>query len=110
MAGNAEEIIIPIAIDKTKTPEQFLTTGNLSLICEGNPNYKIWPQWEKDLMNEKVKSYYCNFPLISETFTLNQLRGTPSFIIFDEKKVILNSLFGYQNIENLQSKLIQYLN
>ncbi len=105
-----QKVHFPIAIDKTKTPEQFLTTENLSLICESNPNYKIWPQWEKDLMHEKVKSYYDNFPLISVTFTLNQLRGTPSFIIFDDKKIIVESFFGYQDIENLQSKLIQHLN
>ncbi|WP_264554332.1 hypothetical protein [Flavobacterium sp. N503310] len=57
----------------------------------------------------KIKSYYSEMPLIAETFTINQLQGTPSFIIFDDNYNILGHHFGHINEETLKTRLEHFL-
>ncbi len=102
------KIKFPVASDKLKEPNQFLTESNLHIICNSNPNYSIWPDWEKQEMRQKVKSYYNQFPVIAQTFTLNQLQGTPSFVIFDKNYNIVKSFFAYQKLEVLDAELKKY--
>jgi hypothetical protein len=102
------KINFPVAYDKLKEPNQFLTENNLTLICNSNPNYSIWPDWEKQVMRQKIKSYYYQFPKIAETFTLNQLQGTPSFVFFNEKYDLVKTFFDYQELEILDAVLKKY--
>lgn len=94
-----------VAFDETITAKEFLQKENIEVICKTNPTYANWPEWQKDAMHEKIIQYYSQFELIGKTFTLNQLMGTPSFIVFDKNKVIRKSLFGYQSAEII-SKVI----
>lgn len=83
----------PIGIDAMmKASEKELLIEN---ICNLNPNYKIWSDYDKNLMNEKVNHYLNQQEKISMTFTANQFKGTPSIALFNEKHEILGSWFGH---------------
>lgn len=77
-------------------------------ICETNPNVKIWPEFEKANLRTKIISYLNQLEKVPLTFTLNQLQGTPSFIIFNDSYDILYQAFGYVNREEIADKIAQF--
>lgn len=98
----------PVAFDKVMDALSFLSHDNIELICNTNPNYSIWPEWEKRAMHERIIQYYKQAPLVAPTFTLNQLQGTPSFVMFDKNYNKLQTFFGYQKLDLLDSELTKY--
>lgn len=99
----------PIAFDTITASEQLVNSNKIELICNAIPNFEKFSESEKEIVLSKIKSYYADVPLIAETFSLNQLQGTPSFIIFDNHYNILGSYFGYQNEDILKTKLEYFL-
>ena len=95
----------PVAFDSVIHSNQFIDSNKIELMCSAIPNFADFTEKEKEILAGKVKSYYSHIPLIAETFTLNQLKGTPSFIIFDENYNMLASYFGHQNNGILKTKL-----
>jgi hypothetical protein len=95
----------PIAFDTITSSEQLLNSDRIELICNIIPNFENFSENEKETLLTKIKSYYSQIPVIAETFTLNQLQGTPSFIIFDDNYNILGVYFGHQNEDILKTKL-----
>lgn len=95
----------PIAFDTLTSSEQLLHSDKIELICNIIPNFENFLENEKEILLTKIKSYYEHIPVIAETFTLNQLQGTPSFIIFDDNYNILGVYFGHQNEGLLKTKL-----
>ncbi|MBE8724403.1 hypothetical protein [Flavobacterium hungaricum] len=100
-----EKIIFPAAFDTVVSSEQFINSNKIALITDIIKNIPNSSEQEKEALGEKVKAYYSGMPLIAETFTLNQLQGTPSFIIFDDHYSILGHHFGHINEEVLKNKL-----
>ena len=98
----------PVAFDTITPYEQFINSNKIELICNAIPNFANFSENEKEIILLKVKSHYSEIPLLAETFTINQLQGTPSFIIFDDNYNILGLYFGYQNEDILKTKL-EYL-
>jgi hypothetical protein len=105
----SEKLNFPVAFDIITTSEQFINSNKIELMCNAIPNFTRFSEIEKELLITKVKAHYSQIPLIAETFTLNQLRGTPSFIIFDENYTILGSYFGHHNEGVLQAQLEKLL-
>lgn len=101
--------IFPTAFDSMVTSEQFINSNKIKLICNSIPNFSSFSEIEKETILRKVKSHYSDIPLLAETFTLNQLKGTPSFVIFDDNYTILGQHFGHINEEILQTKLEYFL-
>lgn len=99
----------PIAFDNLITSEELINSNKIELICNDIPNFTNFSETEKEILIRKVKSYYAQIPVLAETFTLNQLQGTPSFIIFDDQYTILGVYFGHQNEDVLKTKLEQLL-
>ena len=95
----------PIAFDTITASEQLLNSDKIELICNIIPDFENFSENEKETLLTKIKSYYAQIPVIAETFTLNQLQGTPSFIIFDDNYNILGVYFGHQNEDVLKTKL-----
>ena len=95
----------PIAFDSMTPSEEFINSNKIELMCSAIPNFTNFSEIEKEIIVTKVKSHYSQLPVIAETFTLNQLRGTPSFIIFDDNYNMLGSYFGNQNEDILKTKL-----
>lgn len=99
----------PVGFDKMTPCAELLNSNKIELMCSAIPNFANFSQTEKEILVAKVKSHYAQLPVIAETFTLNQLRGTPSFIIFDENYDISGVYFGHQNEDILKTKLEQLL-
>ena len=102
------KILFPVAFDALKPTNEFLTTENVQAICNKNPNFTLLSAEEKLTMLNSVKTYCGSLPFIAKTFTLNQLSGTPSFIIFDNEYNLLQSFFGHEYKEVIEIFLIHY--
>lgn len=95
----------PVAFDRMTSSEQFINSDQIESMCNAIPDFANFPESEKESILLKVKSYYAQMPVLAETFTMNQLKGTPSFIIFDDNYKILAHYFGHQNEDVLKKKL-----
>ncbi len=95
----------PVAFDRLVKPVEFLTEGNLALISGRIPEFAHAPRAVQEDWTNRVKAYYGAIALIAETFTLNQLKGTPSFILFDDRHTVLDSVFGVQDDQTMNAKL-----
>ena len=98
-------IDFPIAMDKIMNNSEDLEKAILH-ICTINPNYTSFSYREQLLFKAHVKAYFEKLEIISMTFTLNQLKGTPSFILFDDNYEILYHKFGHIH----SNELITHLN
>ena len=105
VSNYSERLNFPIGFDRMTTSEEFIDSGKIELMCNAVPNFAAFSATEKEILIKKVKDYYSQIPLIAETFVLNQLKGTPSFVIFDDNYTILAHYFGHQNEEVLKAKV-----
>lgn len=103
------KIKFPVAFDKLTNAGEFLTDENTKLVCKQNLNFNLLSSEEHQTMFNSVKEYYNQYSHIAETFTLTQLPGTPSFVIFDSHYNILQSLFGHQDKDLIELFLQHYL-
>ncbi len=77
-------------------------------ICTLNPNFKIWPEFEKTKLRQQIISYLNRLEKVPLTFTLNQLQGTPSFIVFNKAYEVLFHTFGHIEYEEIANKIAQF--
>ncbi|NAS31828.1 hypothetical protein GTQ40_12645 [Flavobacteriaceae bacterium R38] len=99
-------IDFPIAMDGIINSKEFITPENIELLCNLNPNYSHWTPEEQGILKHQVHKYLNTLQKISYTFTLNQLKGTPSFIIFDNDLNIQDSWFGHKSKNEIESLLL----
>lgn len=103
------DLDFPIAMDKMDGTNTVDLNYAVNAICAINPNYAIWPEFEKKALQNKVKNYLNSLEKIAFTFTLNQLRGTPSFVLFNSEYEILNEWFGHVPYEEMKRKITHFL-
>ncbi len=102
-----ENIDFPVAMDRRLENEEDLDKMATNL-CVQNPNYQIWPVTEQKIFRTKVVNYLKGLEVISLTFTLNQMRGTPSFVLFNDSYEILDQWFGHKKPEEIQTLLTRH--
>ncbi len=83
----------PISMDKKMEASQLEEVT--SAICQLHPQYTILNNADQKKAYLNVKSYLQKIPEVSLTFTSNQFRGTPTFILFNDKNELLHSWFGH---------------
>ena len=103
------QLEFPVAFDRLVKPAEFLTEANLALISDRIPAYAEAPKAVQEEWITRVRSNYMGLAFVAETFTLNQLRGTPSFILFDAEFTVLDHVFGHQDIEVMHARLAKLL-
>ena len=101
-----KKIHFPVAFDRLVPAADFLTDNNLALIFRESPAYQAADEETQGLIRTELSSYYNRLEFIASTFTLNQLKGTPSFVVFDEENQVLGSFFGREGYAELEA-LIQ---
>lgn len=97
-----EPIDFPVGMDVEaglNTPEAIDT------ICNLNPNFQIWPPFEQEAMRGKVREYLTQSEHLHYTFTLNQFKGTPSFVLFDDQMRVHEQWFGHREPEAISALL-----
>ena len=97
----------PVAMDSFKENTDNLD-DEAEKICNIQPNYSLWPDFEKKELQERVKVYLNSLEKIALTFTLNQLKGTPSIILFNDSYEILKEWFGHVPYELVSEKVTQF--
>ncbi len=102
------KILFPVAFDVLAPANEFLTEENIYRICRRNRNFETLSSEKQQTLLKSVIHYYSSLPYIAETFTLNQLKGTPTFIIFDKNYNILQSFFGHQEGDLIELALRYY--
>lgn len=100
----------PIAMDALEDELQEQDFNNAAVkICILNPNYNLWPVFEKETLQKRVVAYLKSLDKIALTFTLNQFKGTPSFVLFNDNHEILEEYFGHISYEQLASKINNFI-
>jgi hypothetical protein len=102
-------IPFPVAMDKLLSPADFANSFNIEFICQEIPKYESLSKQEQEILQLTVKQHFLQFEKVSYTFSINQLRGTPSWILFNEKQEILAQWLGHQSIEKVQKIIDLYL-
>ena len=95
----------PVAFDKMSATNDFLQEENLTYLTNTLAGSTLLTPAKQTILHQNIKHHYQRYPTIAETFTLNQLRGTPSFIIFKDNFEILAHSFGHQSVQNLEQLL-----
>ncbi|MEL7002350.1 MAG: hypothetical protein AAFN93_06395 [Bacteroidota bacterium] len=103
-----KSIDFPVAYDYKESAD-FINNETVALLCEANPNYKVWPEYDRELMRKNVRNYLRKMPFISHTFTINQFRGTPTFVLFDNDYNIYQEWFGHQTPEETVRLIEEWL-
>ncbi|WP_103866133.1 hypothetical protein [Aquimarina sp. I32.4] len=99
-----KNIDFPVAMDQM-ADESFDFSIAAAKICQINPNYKIWPEFEQRALLKKVIEYLKSQEKIALTFILNQLKGTPSMLVFNDSYEILFEQFGHVEDTVITTKL-----
>jgi len=90
------QINFPIGLDaQVKEFDQLEKMAHR--ICQINPNYRTWPEFEQQALQNRVLEYLTQLERVPATFTANQFRGTPTIVLFNEGCQILQSWFGHVN-------------
>lgn len=102
------DIDFPIAMD-VLSDKAFITQENIAYIGNHFPNYGHASTIERQQFDLKIKDYLSMNPIIPVTFTLNQFRGTPTFVLFDEEHNILEHWFGHKPHEEVEYLIKKHL-
>ncbi len=104
-----QNIDFPIAMDRMQNKADFISDENIESICRLNPNYDIWPDFEQKQLHENIEKYLEQQSNIPSTFTLNQFRGTPTFVVFNEEYSVLEHWFGHKTPQEINEILNKWL-
>lgn len=97
-------IDFPIAMDKIEANVSQMEAAVLS-ICASVPSYSLWPAFEKEAFRKKVIAYLEAQEKTALTFTLHQLKGTPSYLLFNSKNEILGEWFGHLSQQEISERI-----
>lgn len=104
-----QPIDFPVAMDKhagNESEHQFLAEK----LALRYPEYSGLEQHQQQSIIHAMKNHLKDQPLVSLTFSLNQLRGTPSFVVFNNNFEIVEEWFGHKPIQEFHSILEQLKN
>lgn len=103
------KIEFPVTFDQMLSQKELTSEKNVNSFCSRYSNFHRLPQNEQQEAKESVINYFRHFDQVGSTFALNQLRGTPSFVLFDRDFVVLNSSFGNQSFTNFKEMINGFL-
>ncbi len=85
----------PVAMDKIMDASYPIEKA-VAQIASKNHEFVNYSKQEQEQILFKIHEYLTQIPIVSLTFTLNQFRGTPSFVIFDNNYKIITQWFGHK--------------
>ncbi|MCL6266789.1 hypothetical protein [Flagellimonas myxillae] len=101
-------INFPITMD-VLSDASFINPENITHIGNHFPNYSDASIEEQKQFDQNIKDYLNRNPIIPVTFTLNQFRGTPTFVLFDQENTILDHWFGHRPVEEIETIIKHWL-
>ena len=105
-----QKVLFPVFFDHQSSPKQFLSDLNLDIIQQKlTPSINTTtPEVQADF-RQRLIAHYERFPQISHTFSLNQLPGTPTLVIYNQQCEIIHLKFGQQSPELIDTWLSDLL-
>lgn len=86
-----ERLLFPVAMDHQWGSQQFQTEDHLKQATGVLPDYLL--------------QHIYSLPVISHTFWLNEFRGTPTMLIFDQEYNILEHWFGHVHLDQIDAAI-----
>lgn len=105
----AQAIDFPVATDRLTTGTELATEAGVESVCRSHPDYAHFEEAEKHEWRRRVAAHLHSIPQTSATFTLNQMHGTPSVLLFDEKLVLLDAWFGHKAERDIAAVVERWL-
>lgn len=105
-----QPIEFPVAVDLFTTGTELATDAGVESVCRSLPEYNHVDEAKKDEWRQSIASHLRSIPKTSATFTLNQMPGTPSFLLFDENLVLLDGWFGHKEEREIGNIVERWLN
>ncbi len=63
---------------------------------------------DREVGTRSIKKYLSEQEKVYKTFAVNQFRGSPSFVLFDNDYHIIEKWFGHTTKENIEEKISDY--
>lgn len=99
-------IPFPVAFDQLGEGKVIFTEADVNVLCETYPEASLWTEPELMQAQAQVRNYLFSQAIASYTFTLNQMAGTPSWVLFDKEYNVLASWFGYKPDESTEDMIL----
>lgn len=106
----SQAIDFPIAVDRLTTGAALATPENIEFLCETISGGLIHEDRlsvvDRDVLRQRANAYLQRHSQTSATFTLNNLSGTPTFLLVNRNLQLLEQWFGHVPEANI-TKLIE---
>ncbi len=96
-------IEFPIAFDALGQGSELFTDEDIEHVCQLTPTLQQPSSELKEQTRLRIMQFLHGRSLAAYTFTVNQLRGTPSWILFDADFTILAQWFGHKSETEMMS-------
>ena len=107
--ANGQPIQFPIAFDQVGEAATLFDDADVEHICRQTPTFGTMDVAAQARLRHRVKQVLQNQALSARTFRLNQLQGTPSWLLFDGDSKILAQWFGHRAEAEVEAMLTQVL-
>jgi len=97
------KITFPILMDALMGPDRIEETAHA--ILEQHHSYDQFAEGEKKAAAMRIISQLQKQSDVYMTFTINQFRGSPSFVLFNKDYEILEQWFGHTSQEDINERI-----
>jgi hypothetical protein len=103
-----QAIDFPIAVDRLTTGADLTTPSNIDFLA-ANHNLESLSIAEQSAIRHNMTADLQKITQVSATFTLNQLPGTPTFLLIDQNLELLDGWFGHKPETEINQRITQCL-
>jgi hypothetical protein len=103
-----QSIDFPIAVDYPTRGVNLDSPENIKFLCEAIVGFDHLNRTEQDHLRQNMKAYLQKTHQASATFSLNQLPGTPTFLLVDQNLQLLEGWFGHSDEATVIDLLDRY--
>ncbi|MCA9409444.1 MAG: hypothetical protein H6755_07995 [Candidatus Omnitrophica bacterium] len=89
-------IEFPVAFDQLGKGSEIFQREDAYFLCETNPRFKSMSPQQQEQNVRQAQLFLMESKVSSYTFTINNLGGTPSWILFHKNMTILEDWFGHR--------------
>ncbi len=105
--GLPYEVSLPLAVDLLGAPTEIFGDEEVDFITKLVPGHEHLAEKEKNLLHARVREFISRGALASYSFIVNQMRGTPSWVLFRRDGELLDHWFGHREAEAVIERLDQ---
>ena len=88
------QITFPVLMDEKMNSDNKDDVAQM--ILENHPSYPLLQDGEKPMAKKRIIDHLDKQSDVFITFSVNQFRGSPTFVLFDKEHQIINTWFGHQ--------------